>query len=662
LSFLSLGLVSFETFFTQRIGEEREEPSLRFFWPIGVLALLDASASIIFITLLLIFCGGYVILVVPVLIGINFVIQRFFDYSRALYLEYGVEEPRHSVYIFDEIPITASSIKMRISASASRIACKIRTLFHLLDPLDTCDHRNKNLKKEIAEKLRISAFTSWMTSTVVVKSTINVQLVSSFVATFLYTLLHLISITYIILTESHETLEDFSIIICMPKNFKTEAFSQREILFGSSIGFNIRRNKFALRQCWESEEPIDVLLYLIVPILILCTLSKLFSGFTLSKLSKYQCLLSMPFQESIYFLDAIKNPLDFQGELLDWLSKNPEILNKQNCLTGQTILHRLRPIKMNELLKGVEGKEPFDEFLKLYIKGGQHDILDTNSRSAISHWAKFHLPQLPNFKAENQSASKSKILVPKYIRKLLLCGIQLSSVDWSGHSLLKDIMNQLEHLNEENQDAILNLCKAYCPSDVVKMLHLACKEGNKNLVNILVRCEISFQHRDQFGCTALHVACLVGSADFVELLLNKGASHSAKTEYGWTSLHLASQYGFLECVKLLISKEAEIDAKTNSDKTPFHLACQRGHLECVKLLINEGADKDAKDIDDCTSLHFACQNGHLSCVKFLIELNADTEVRSKKGLTCLDVAFMHKQMECVELLKNKNTEVEYIFE
>lgn len=120
------------------------------------------------------------------------------------------------------------------------------------------------------------------------------------------------------------------------------------------------------------------------------------------------------------------------------------------------------------------------------------------------------------------------------------------------------------------------------------------------------------------GLTALHLAAGNGNKELVEFLIKKGATINAKAEDGLTPLHWAVVKGFKDVkgdhkgvIELLIAKGADVNAKTKDNRgdggTPLHFAVRTTHpdKEIITLLIAKGADVNAKDSFGKTPLHWA---------------------------------------------------------
>jgi len=566
---LSLGYGSFDIFFTQRVAEEKEEDTLTFLLgPIGLCAYLGAFASVTFITFLCFFskvngCPWIVAAVVIIIIVSSLVYNS-----------------KQSVQLKSEL----------------ERSCKIE------------DGHIDALKREITEKLWLSALFSWIINTLVVKSTVKIQLVSNIISTIVAGSTCIGLAIHLILKDMRSD-DDFSILNCMPQNFTKQKYEKIEILYGNYNGLNLGPAKPIVRLCEKNEEPTDVLQQIIIPLLAACVVLKLSAGISFSSLLNYGKLLKTKtcfkscfpkqkrkIQQSIHYLDVIESPLQFKDVLLDWLHDNPDHINKQNRLTGQTILHVLEPKIMAEILEGRQDEEPYDEFLKLYLKGGQHDLLDQSSRTAHSNWIDYHLPQLPRPESKlNETSVNLKMIIGFYM------GLQPAGRDQNGDTKLKLIARKLKDLTEQDQETILGclsmndifelmteivvnsdeqgeeetigLCKMIMerrkPSFIYKFfeynslrdsepkffsttpLHFAAKLGYEELLKILLKAFPYENIRNFYGRTILHEVCISGNAKSLELVFELKPKINAKSHYGVTPLHAAARYGDVGCVKEL---------------------------------------------------------------------------------------------------------------
>ena len=126
-------------------------------------------------------------------------------------------------------------------------------------------------------------------------------------------------------------------------------------------------------------------------------------------------------------------------------------------------------------------------------------------------------------------------------------------------------------------------------------LHYAAHQGNKEIVDILVKAGASVdatddQHRTppNYSIDDLH--------DEVTLrLLNSGVNPSTKNILAWTPLHDAAKYGLEKLAKMLLDKNADVNSKDRDGKTPLHVACIYRHAKILQWLLDKGADQAIKD-------------------------------------------------------------------
>jgi hypothetical protein len=123
----------------------------------------------------------------------------------------------------------------------------------------------------------------------------------------------------------------------------------------------------------------------------------------------------------------------------------------------------------------------------------------------------------------------------------------------------------------------------------------ACRNGNYDIIQLLVDHGADVLRTDDFGFTALHHAASAGAADVVELLLDKGADVHAKSYNGSTALHC--------CAMMMMMCGAADDGTTTG--------AQHGHgLEAAHVLLDYGARLHDTNVYGKTCLQVA-RNGHV---------------------------------------------------
>jgi len=154
---------------------------------------------------------------------------------------------------------------------------------------------------------------------------------------------------------------------------------------------------------------------------------------------------------------------------------------------------------------------------------------------------------------------------------------------------------------------------------------------------------------DDSGNTVLMIAARQGDANMVSLLIRYKATVARRSAHGDTALNLAAFSGHLEVVKLLVEHGAELAPTTGWG--PLHYAAFENKAEVVKYLIQKGAPKDALAPNGYTALMLAARGGHLEAATALLYEDADLGIKAPGGETALSIATAKRNEEMVKLLK-----------
>ncbi|KAH9007721.1 ankyrin repeat-containing domain protein [Lactarius pseudohatsudake] len=95
--------------------------------------------------------------------------------------------------------------------------------------------------------------------------------------------------------------------------------------------------------------------------------------------------------------------------------------------------------------------------------------------------------------------------------------------------------------------------------------------------------------------TPLHMAARNGNFELVRMLLTHNADINARNDIGHTPLHAASNNGHVDIARFLLDHGADPKARGEDRSTPLHWASYWGELEVAHLLLERGADVDAED-------------------------------------------------------------------
>ena len=218
-------------------------------------------------------------------------------------------------------------------------------------------------------------------------------------------------------------------------------------------------------------------------------------------------------------------------------------------------------------------------------------------------------------------------------------------------------------------------------------LHLACREGHKDVVDVLLLGGASPDVRDNHGYSPLHHACLHGHASLLPTLMARAKevySNEGEAERllslasgqdnadvvkclidfipsllsdarGPTAVHAACFHGQCAALKILLEHGFPADAPVGPDvdrgAAPLHVASNAGHDSVVAVLIQFGARVDVANADGDTPLHLACSEGRVGAARVLLDNgSANVDTKNSDGRTALHAAAEKGFDEIVALL------------
>lgn len=118
----------------------------------------------------------------------------------------------------------------------------------------------------------------------------------------------------------------------------------------------------------------------------------------------------------------------------------------------------------------------------------------------------------------------------------------------------------------------------------------AARDGNDEVVDLLLNANTDLGARTALGWTVLHRAVYNRHTAFVRKLLNAHIDVNVQDEDGWSALHIAISERYGEIAQLLVARGANHSTQlSESQWTPLHLAAQQGMVDVVQLLVNAGA-------------------------------------------------------------------------
>lgn len=146
------------------------------------------------------------------------------------------------------------------------------------------------------------------------------------------------------------------------------------------------------------------------------------------------------------------------------------------------------------------------------------------------------------------------------------------------------------------------------------------------------------------GETALNSASKNGDLEVVQLLLDHKADINVKNNEGLTALSVAAQKGNIKTIQLLLENGANPNVKNDDGSTPLFIAIRESDIQIVRLLLSHKADPNVRDQKGVTPL----------CIAVVGNGNPITKFRSdhKDGIRLSDLAYVARagDPEIVQLL------------
>jgi hypothetical protein len=161
--------------------------------------------------------------------------------------------------------------------------------------------------------------------------------------------------------------------------------------------------------------------------------------------------------------------------------------------------------------------------------------------------------------------------------------------------------------------------------------------------------------------TALEYAVRNGNREMVQLLLSAKADVNARDEYGQTVLMMLSDAATSEIVWDLVNAGAKVNSRDQDGDTALISAAEENNVEALQALIDAGAKVEAVNSDGETALIKAASNGLVHNVRALILAGANVNVRDKTGKTALMYANSNNERAVARLLKAHGA-IEFVME
>jgi ankyrin repeat protein len=223
-------------------------------------------------------------------------------------------------------------------------------------------------------------------------------------------------------------------------------------------------------------------------------------------------------------------------------------------------------------------------------------------------------------------------------------------------------------------------------------LHLACHNGQTDLVKVLVDAGAELDLTNERGMTPLRWAIYSQKEDIVKVLLDRGAktddihpmfgglidqafsaacqnnsgpgivkmlmTHGTAFDgsrvdaLGMSRLDWAVHFGNLSMARLALENGADVNMLSQRlGRTPLTAAVQKGHTDLVALLITHGAVVSAVDRDGSPPIRFAVEQGRTTILENLLNHGASVDyIDTTNGWGLMHMAAIGGYQDIVDLL------------
>ena len=186
-------------------------------------------------------------------------------------------------------------------------------------------------------------------------------------------------------------------------------------------------------------------------------------------------------------------------------------------------------------------------------------------------------------------------------------------------------------------------------------LHYAAREGNRDLLDILLArgAQINIETTDQW--TPLMLAARNDQLEILRTLLQKGADLSLKNTEGETALDIAVKHN--QRYVALFLKNPDSFERLQKNKKLIESFSEKSSegiltLNSTLSLLKQGADIDWATDDGWQAIHFAARENNTVLMEFLLEKNATTNIVTANGWSPLHLAAYNGHVDiCHQLLQ-----------
>ena len=161
------------------------------------------------------------------------------------------------------------------------------------------------------------------------------------------------------------------------------------------------------------------------------------------------------------------------------------------------------------------------------------------------------------------------------------------------------------------------------------VLCAAVRNGNLDIVKLLLSSGASSDYNESSGCSPVHEAVKKQHAAMVELLLNRGVNPNTIASGGRTALSMSVETENIALLSLLLKMGGNVNHIEDSKQTLLHLAMHTGNVNLIEMLLEAGVNVNKTDGEGKTALEYANRNNRFDLVDLLRKHGAIDNSNSK---------------------------------
>ena len=155
-------------------------------------------------------------------------------------------------------------------------------------------------------------------------------------------------------------------------------------------------------------------------------------------------------------------------------------------------------------------------------------------------------------------------------------------------------------------------------------------------------------------CDIPVIASCLGKADVLHNLIQRGEDINAANSSGVTALMMTSYYGNKDIGSLLLENNAEVSAQNALGATALHYAIDANNLHMVDFLIGHGASVNRKYSDGRTLCHHLTTLKKLELLTRVVNFGGNINCQDQNGITPLMIACQEGSFDFVKYFVELN--------